>query len=155
MPLPEFSRNGTFSFYVIRLLVCLLDQVECGTGLEPCPLLFVVGVVERHVFARAILVVDDERERLAWSEFGETHDIEHILFLNLVVVGSVLEGEGEHALLLEVRFVNTGETLHNHGLHAEETRFHSGVFTGWSDGVKDATRSIEPESGLSVTAEFK
>ena len=30
-----------------------------------------------------------------------------------------------------------------------------GVFTGWSDGVKDATRSIEPESGLSVTAEFK
>lgn len=30
-----------------------------------------------------------------------------------------------------------------------------GVFTGWSDGVTDATRSIEPESGLSVTAEFK
>lgn len=30
-----------------------------------------------------------------------------------------------------------------------------GVFAGWSDGVKDATRSIEPESGLSVTAEFK
>jgi len=29
------------------------------------------------------------------------------------------------------------------------------VFTGWSDGVKDATRTIDPTDGLKVTANFK
>ena len=32
------------------------------------------------------------------------------------------------ALLLEVRFVDTGEALHDYGLHAEEARFHGGMF---------------------------
>lgn len=30
-----------------------------------------------------------------------------------------------------------------------------GVFTGWSEGVKDATRTIDPEDGLKITANFK
>ena len=110
------------------LLVVRADQVEGGTGLEPCPLLFVVGVAQRDVVDGAILVVGDESELGTRSELGEAHDVEHVLFLDLVVVGSVLEGEGEHALLLEVRFVNAGEALHDHGLHAEEARFHGGMF---------------------------
>ena len=30
-----------------------------------------------------------------------------------------------------------------------------GVFTGWSDGITDATRTIAPEDGLNITANFK
>lgn len=30
-----------------------------------------------------------------------------------------------------------------------------GIFIGWSDGVKDATRTIDPEDGLKITANFK
>ena len=111
-----------------RLLIVRTNQVEGGTCLEPCPLLFVVGVAQGDVVHRAVLVVGDERELRTRSELGEAHDVEHVLFLDLVVVGSVLEGEGEHALLLEVRFVDAGEALHDHGLHAEEARFHGGVF---------------------------
>ncbi len=44
------------------LLVVCANQVEGGTSLEPCPLLFVVGVAEGDVVDRAILVVGDERE---------------------------------------------------------------------------------------------
>ena len=110
------------------LLVVGADQVEGGACLEPCPLLFVVSVAEGDVIDGAILVVGDERELGTRGELGETDDVEHVLFLDLVVVGGVLEGEGEHALLLEVRFVDAGEALHDHGLHAEEARFHGSMF---------------------------
>ena len=119
----------------LSLLVVRADQVEGGTRLEPCPLLFVVGVAEGDVIDRAILVVGNERELGTRSELGETYDIEHVLFLDLVVVGGILEGEGEHALLLEVRFVDAGEALHDHGLHAEEARFHGGVFAAGAFAV--------------------
>ena len=78
----------------LSLLVVRADEVEGGTCLEPCPLLFVVGVAEGDVIDRAILVVGNEREFGTRSELGEANDVEHILFLDLVVVGGVLEGEG-------------------------------------------------------------
>lgn len=46
----------------------------------------------------------------------------------LVVVGGVLESEREHALLLEVGLVDTGEALHDNGATTKMAGLKSSVF---------------------------
>ena len=46
-------------------------------------------------------------ERLTRSEGLETEDADLVIRLHLVIVRLVVEGEGQHALLLQVSLVNS------------------------------------------------
>ncbi len=67
-------------------------------------------------------------KRLARREGREVREVDAIILLDLVVVGLVTEGEGEHALLLQVGLVDAGEALHQHSAYAQVARLHGGVF---------------------------
>ena len=59
----------------------------------------------------------------------EAEDADLVVRLHLVVVGLVVECEGEHALLLQVGLVDPGEGLDNDGPAAEEPWLQCSVFT--------------------------
>ena len=103
------------------------NQVQGRAGFEPLNLALVVGVVQRNQVGVAVGVVQAGLQGLAGGEVGQTEDVDGVAFLNQVVVGLVGEGEAQHALLLEVGFVDTREALHNHGAHAEVAGLHGGV----------------------------
>ena len=46
------------------------DHIQCATGFEPFDLLFIVRVVHRNSFSGSILVVQHNREGVAFCETG-------------------------------------------------------------------------------------
>ena len=105
-----------------------LEGVESGTGLEPCQLLFVVAVLGFEAFLLAVGVGEFDGHVLARGEILQTENGDAILFLDLVVVGRVHEGQRQHALLLEVGLVDAGQALGEHHANAQIAGFHGGVF---------------------------
>ena len=73
-------------------------QVEGGACLVPADLVFVVGVVGLDLVFGSVGVVEDQGERHAGGEVVEAEDVDGVVLLNLVLVGGVGEGEGEHSL---------------------------------------------------------
>ena len=73
-----------------------------------------------------------------------------------------LKSEGDGIVLMEGMTL-PGTTIPTNytgkffeGMEMEiEAVANSGMFTGWSDGVKDAKRKITVEDGFSITAIFK
>jgi hypothetical protein len=99
------------------------ELVKSGSGTVPRDLASVEGVGKGDVLRRAavkrdrsqyesgekeerkknaLLVVKAEGDGRALSELLNTDDVNLVLRLDLLVVGGVLEVEGEHTLLLEV-----------------------------------------------------
>ena len=81
-----------------------------------------------EAFLLAVGVREFDRHVLTRSKLVEAEDRDAILFLDLVVVRRVDEGQCEHALLLEVGLVDASQALGEHDANAQITRFHSGVF---------------------------
>jgi len=96
----------------------------CLSGIE--------GMRQRQVLALAILVVKAESDGGSFGEFGNSDKVNLVVRLDLLVIGRVLEVEGEHTLLLEVGLVDTSEGSGDDSGSSEETGFESGVFSGRS-----------------------
>lgn len=84
------------------------------------------------VLALAILVVDAESDGGSFGEFSNSDKVDLVVRLDLLVIGRVLEVEGEHTLLLEVGLVDTSEGSGDDSGSSEETGLKSGVFSGRS-----------------------
>lgn len=85
------------------------DHIQRTTGLKPLDLLLVVAMVDGNGFAAAIFVVEDELQLLAGGKGEQAFHINAVVFEDLVVVFFVGKRDGEHTLLLEVGFVDTGK----------------------------------------------
>eukprot|EP00053_Salpingoeca_punica_P020385 m.211399 g.211399 ORF g.211399 m.211399 type:complete len:843 (+) comp18318_c0_seq1:197-2725(+) len=110
-----------------HLLLQLLHAVEGAAGLEPLELRLVEGVVEGDLDLLAALLGDDGLDRLAGGQLGQAKQRDLVALANLGVVSGVAEGQGEHALLLEVGLVDAGEALDDDGAAAEVARLEGGV----------------------------
>nr|GFD57677.1 hypothetical protein [Tanacetum cinerariifolium] len=75
--------------------------VQGRAGFKPADLAFVVGVVYRDEVGVAIGVAQAHLQRLAGRKRPEAEDVNLVVFFDEVVIGLVVEGEGQHALLLE------------------------------------------------------
>ena len=97
-----------------------------------------------------------ERDESVKSEYKKEFGIEGSL------VKVTLKSEGDGIVLMEGMTL-PGTTIPTNytgkffeGMEMEiEAVANSGMFTGWSDGVKDAKRKITVEDGFSITAIFK
>ena len=74
-------------------------------------------------------MLEGEREVLAGRERLEAEDIDLVRRADFVVVFGVGEGQGKHALLLQVRLVDTGERAGDDGKTTKEARLERGVLT--------------------------
>lgn len=79
---------------------------------------------------RTIFMLGDKGKVLSWGEALQTQNVNTVRRTNLVVIGGVNEGEGEHTLLLEVGLVNTGKRTDNDSEATKITRLESSMFTG-------------------------
>lgn len=87
----------------------LLHSVEGGAGVEPGDLLLVEGVVQHNRVAATVRVLQHSCQRLSGLEVVEANDADFVIGANFVVVSLVGEGEGEHALFLQIRLVDPGK----------------------------------------------
>jgi len=85
-----------------------------------------------EILALTILVVKAESNGGSFGEFSNSDKVDLVIRLDLLVIGRVLEVEGEHTLLLEVGLVDTSEGSGDDSSSSEETGFESGVFSGRS-----------------------
>jgi len=81
--------------------VLLGHGVECGTVLEPLELGLVESVRELDLECLAVLGVDLHGHWLANGDFT-ANEVDLVLWVDLLVVGWVGEGQRKHTLLLEV-----------------------------------------------------
>jgi hypothetical protein len=73
---------------------------------------------------------ETHRQVLSGTEIIQTMDRDTVRGKNELIIVGVSEREREHALLLQVRFVDTGERAGDDSKTAEEAWFESGVFAG-------------------------
>ena len=85
---------------------------------------------KRELLLRAIRMLQHERQVLARRERLEANDIDLVVRPHLVVVRGVHERQREHALLLEIRLVDTRERARDDREAAEEARLERGVLAG-------------------------
>ena len=57
-------------------------------------------------------MMEDNFQRLSRSKSGQPVDINHIVFLNQVVVSRISKSQSKHPLLFQVSLVNTRKGLH-------------------------------------------
>ena len=88
--------------------------------MEPGDLVGGHGVVEADGVGGAVGVVDGAEDGLVGGEVGEADEADAVVLADAVVVGGVLEGEGEEALLFEVGLVDAGEAAGYDGSASEE-----------------------------------
>lgn len=105
-------------------------EVERRARLEPLNLALVERVRERDLLLGPVRVLEHERQVLAGRERLEAEDVDLVVRARLVVVRGVDEREREHALLLEVRLVDTRERAGDDREAAEESRLERGVLAG-------------------------
>lgn len=106
---------------------------------------------EHAVPGLAVLRLDAHGDGLANGEF-RAHEVNGVVGVDLVVVGRVGEGQGEHTLLLQVGLVDTGEGTGDDGETAEVTGLERGVFTGRTLAVVPVTNDNPLDAlGLVVT----
>ena len=103
--------RSTKRHFLKRLLRSGLESVQGGAGTEPAQLLLVVGVLRLEAFLRAVFMREFDDDAAVGRKGVQVENRDAVLFLNLVVVGRIHEGECEDALLLEVGLVDAGEAL--------------------------------------------
>ena len=89
----------------------LLHPVEGAACLEPLDLLVVEGVVEQDGVGAAVAVAQHALQLGAGLEGLQSHDGDLVIGPHEIVVRLVVEGEREHALLLQVRLVDSKQII--------------------------------------------
>ena len=97
-------------------------------------------------------MVDAQGERSAGGEIGESEDAEAVALGDEVVVGGIAEGEGEHALLLEIGFGDASEGTGDDDVAAAEADFHGGVLAARAFAVVFVADGDPADAGVLVGA---
>merc|ERR1719461_160185 len=118
----------------------LLHSVESTSGLEPVDLLIIEGMIQKDGIGAAVAVAQETLELGSRSKGFETKEGDLIIGSNLVIVCLVVEGQGQHPLLLQVRLVDSGKRLDNDSSASEESWFQSCMFTRRSFSVVFVTK---------------
>jgi hypothetical protein len=125
-------------------------HVQSASGLEPLPLSGVDGRGGKELLLGSILVGDLNLNVLSGLELVQAEDGDLVGTRDLVVVGGVLEPEGEHTLLLQVGLVDTGERSADDSSATQESGLKSGVLSGRSLSVVLVTNNDPGDTGVSV-----
>jgi hypothetical protein len=131
--------------------ICLRHRVQRAPVLEPLDLRLVVGVGQLDVERAPVLGVHPHGDGLADGELG-AHQVDLVLGLDLVVVFGVDEGQGQHALLLQVGLVDPGEASGDDGKAAEMSGFQSSVLSGAALSVVPVTNDNPRDAFLLVVS---
>lgn len=121
----QSSNTHPTIYHLCARRVGLSHGIQCAAVLEPLDLRSIVGVGELDLERLTILWVNLHGQWLSNFKLGAQQvDLEMrvsvvtrlrlclaylILWVNLIIIRWVLEGKRKHALLLQVRLVNTGE----------------------------------------------
>lgn len=84
--------------------MCFRHRVQCTAVLEPFNLWLIERMGELSFPRLSVLRVYPKGHRLANSNL-RAHEVDSVVWVNLVVVGRVYKSQGQHALLLEVGLV--------------------------------------------------
>ena len=103
--------------------------------MEPGDLVGGHGVVQADGVGGVVGVVDGAEDGLVGGEVCEVCEADAVVLTDAVVVGGVLEGEWEQALLLEVGLVDAGEAAGYDGGASEEPGGEGGVLAAASLAV--------------------
>src|SRR5713101_1559038 len=124
-----FSPAGIFTRDAIRWSPSgtLSERVQGGTRLEPPDLLVGQAVQALDGDRLPAGLRDDDRDGLAGGEMREPRDARAVVLVDEVVVGSLREGQGQDALLLEIGLGDPGEAPDDDDLAAQVARRHRGV----------------------------
>lgn len=104
-------------------------EVKSRASLEPLNLALVEGVRELDLLLRTITVLNTKRQVLAGRKRLQTKDVHTVVRADLLIVLRVRERQREHALLLQVRLVDTREGPDDDREAAEEARLECSVLT--------------------------
>ncbi|KAH3681124.1 hypothetical protein WICPIJ_007899 [Wickerhamomyces pijperi] len=104
--------------------------VQSGTVLEPFNLFSVVSVGQWSFPSFTFLGVDSQGDVLTWGQFGQTDNVNSVVWSDLVVGSWVNEVQWQQTLLLQVGFVDTSEGLGDDGETTQESWFQGSVFSG-------------------------
>src|SRR5207245_158556 len=74
-------------------------------------------------------VLDQALDGLPGRHAGQTEEAHPVVFADAIVVGRVLERQGQQSLLLQVRLVDPREAARDDGRAIQETRREGGVLT--------------------------
>ena len=78
----------------------------------------------------AVLGVHAHGQGLTLLEVLEAENADLVIGVDLIVVGGVGKGQGEHSLFLEIGFVDTGKGADDDGRAVQVTWFQRCVFSG-------------------------
>jgi hypothetical protein len=132
------------------LLASLSHGVEGRAVLEPLDLALVECVRELDVEGLvAVGGVDDEGNGLADGELSSL-DVDLVVRADLLVVGGLGEGQGQHTLLLQVGLVDTSEGAGDDGKTAQVPGLKGSVLTGRTLAVVPVTDNDPPDAVLLV-----
>src|SRR6185437_15104267 len=101
--------------------------VKRGACPKPPELPLIVRVLQLQDLLGAVRVYQAASYRLAGRQLPQSEQAQPIVRPDPLVVVRVGEGQGEQALLLEVRLVNAGEAARDHRRAAEEPGTQGGV----------------------------
>lgn len=134
----------------MHLLALLGHGVKSRAVLEPLDLTLVESVRELDVEGLVTIGgVNDQGDGLADSELSSL-DVDLVVGADLLVIGGLREGQGEHTLLLQVGLVNTGEGASDDGKTAQVPGLKGSVFTGGSLAVVPVANDNPPDAVLLV-----
>ncbi len=114
-------------------------------------------LVGTEVQRRAVRSRQSAPDLAAGGELAEPQDADAVVLADLVVDGRIVEGQRQHALLLQVGLVDPGEAAHDDGPTAAEAGLHGGVLTARAlapvlvaDGDPRLTRLVVVPGDLGV-----
>src|SRR5579863_5035440 len=128
------------------------DRIERGACPEPGKLPLAVGMLQLEDLLGAVRVYQAAFYRLAGRQLPQSEEAQPIVRADPVVVIRMGEGQGEKALLLEVRFVNAGETARDHRCAAQESRREGRVLPAAALAVVGIAHDHPPKPSRAVVA---
>lgn len=129
----------------------LCHRVQSRTILEPLNLGSIEGVCQLDVESLSIFGVHSEGHWLANLELC-SEQINLVVWLDLVVVRGVNEGQWKHTLLLQVGFVDTGKRADDDGNASQMSGFQCSVFSRTTFSVIPVTNDYPRDALLLVVS---
>ena len=79
-------------------------------------------------FFTTVFVVKNDMQVVSRSKVFQSDNGKQVVLLNFVIISFINESQCQHALFLQIRFVDAGKTLCQDNTHIQETRLHSSMF---------------------------
>ena len=124
-----------------------MERVQGRAGAEPGELGGCVGVAQPDLLGAAVGVADQAGDMLAGGEPGQVQQAQPVVGGQPLVVGRIIEGERQQALLLEVALVDAGQAAGDHRRAAQQPRRQGGVLAAAAFAVVPVTDDDPAQAG--------